>query len=167
MSKSVTPAQWVTLQRGEVVEILERVAFSLGRLPRDWKVKSLHKDKSAETGRTSVYVEFDSGFRSLCPHAIGDKIAVREEWAARGKHTDQCSSDEIAINRVHFTIWYLSDCMEGGREKFNLDFLGRWRPAEDLPDWAVRSWLVVHSITARIDDGEWFWAIKIQLPEAL
>lgn len=48
-------------------------------------------------------------------------------WAIRGKYTDTYSDEEILINFNHFEFYLFEDCMENGKEKFNLDFLGRWR----------------------------------------
>jgi hypothetical protein len=64
---------------------------------------------------------------------IGDRLWVRETWAARGKHTDRCTPVEIACNRSHFEIWYHEQCFNGATEKFNTDFLGRWRPSIHMP----------------------------------
>jgi hypothetical protein len=48
-------------------------------------------------------------------------------WAVRGEYTDIYSDEEILLNHAHFSFWLYHDCMEGGKEKFNLDFLGKWR----------------------------------------
>lgn len=86
-------------------------------------------DKPREDGNGFV----EHGVR--CPYgAVGDRLWVRETWAARGTHTDRQSIAEIDVNRSHFEIWYAADCYDDqGRERFNLDFLGRWRPSIHMP----------------------------------
>lgn len=51
----------------------------------------------------------------------------RETWAARGDYTDSQATADIVRNLSHFEIWFFADCHEGGRPKYNLNFLGKWR----------------------------------------
>jgi hypothetical protein len=89
-----------------------------------------------------------------CPFGRrGDRLWVQEMWAARGKHTDRYSVAEIACNRSHFEIWYAAQCLDGGQARFNLDFLGKWRPSIDMPRVLSRITLEVTSVRVeRVQD---------------
>lgn len=85
--------------------------------------------------KAPVVTPEDAGIveRIYPPYFVGDRLWVRETWAARGKHTDSYPPAEIACNRSHFEIWYREQCFDGAQEKFNTDFLGRWRPSIHMP----------------------------------
>ena len=40
---------------------------------------------------------------------------------------------DIHTNMTHYEIWRRSQCYDGNGERFNLDFLGKWRAAETMP----------------------------------
>lgn len=84
------------------------------------------------------------------PIQVGHKIWVKEPWAAERKTSDSYPDDIIAINFSHFSVWKRSSCFEGNRERFNLDFLGRWRPAETMPLAACDLKLEVIEVTAQL-----------------
>jgi hypothetical protein len=68
------------------------------------------------------------------PEIVLERVP-NERWATRGSHTNAASEEEIAFNLYHFEVWLWSDChKEDGRCAFNLDFLGRWRSAETMPE---------------------------------
>jgi hypothetical protein len=51
-----------------------------------------------------------------------------EKWAVRGKYSDNTADEIIIINFNHFDFYFYSDCYyKDGSERFNLDFLGKWR----------------------------------------
>lgn len=56
------------------------------------------------------------------------KPATDHVWAVRGKCLN-CTSDlDIFVNAQHYEIWTWGQTHnEDGTEKFNLDFLGKWR----------------------------------------
>jgi len=85
-----------------------------------------------------------------CPLGdVGDRLNILEPWAVRGRHTDKATSSEVAMNPAHYQIWTHSQCFENGRERFNLDFLGRWRPQEEMPLWAAKH--VVENLSIRVE----------------
>lgn len=54
-------------------------------------------------------------------------------WAVRGKHTDCYDNETILANKAHFEFWTWDQThYPNGRQKFNLDFLGRWRSTQDV-----------------------------------
>lgn len=83
-----------------------------------------------------------------CPYGKpGDRLWAPEEWAAEGSYTDRYTSEEIVMNPGHFKVWRQSQCFDGrGIGLFNLSFLGRWRPASDMPRWAARLLLEITEI---------------------
>ena len=72
-------------------------------------------------------------YKNPCPLGVpGDRLFLKERWAARGTHTDSAPEIDIHTNLLHYEIWRHSQCYDGGRARFNLDFLGRWRAAETI-----------------------------------
>lgn len=99
--------------------------------PPDGAIASEVKDGSCWIQR---FLGDTNPIGAICPYGVvGDRLWVRETWAARGRHTDGHSASEIACNRSHFEVWYREQCYDGSREKFNTDFLGRWRPSIHMP----------------------------------
>ena len=49
-------------------------------------------------------------------------------YALRGSHTNYLT-DEAAFYAALFgqDFWFYSECHDGGKQLFNLDFLGKWR----------------------------------------
>jgi hypothetical protein len=53
---------------------------------------------------------------------------MSETWAVRGKELDTHSDEDILRNPQHYSIWTWEQChYPDGSERFNTDFLGRWR----------------------------------------
>lgn len=116
-----------------------------GRKTQTRRIVKPQPDLVCEEGKHTKY-SWRGGFYALrmypansmmldhCPYGQpGDRLWVRETWACRGKHTDSYSPLEISGNRSHFEIWYAASCIRDGRERFNTDFLGKWRPSIFMP----------------------------------
>ncbi len=58
----------------------------------------------------------------------------KELWAVRGKYLDNHSDETINNNLYHYEVWRYSQCYENGHQNFNIEFLGKWRNAETMPD---------------------------------
>jgi hypothetical protein len=118
MSKSVTPSQWARLQRGETVEILERMEPQPDFAAQPtWAFGPGHSGVGWYCGETE-YPDEGSEFYGN-PHAIGDKIAVRcPECKGWGEHEHiDVSFDCQACNasgRINIVIHSLTARQVGG-----------------------------------------------------
>lgn len=75
-----------------------------------------------------------------------EEIYNGEWFAVEGKYTDSISTLDIINNPSHFSFWLKKDCyFPCGLEKFNLEFLGKWRSIDidhkDYRDYVFEDWI--------------------------
>ena len=99
--------------------------------------------------------EFACIARPFCPHAPGDVIVVREEWAVHWMYDDLDPARIRAVDSKEGAwetgdgIWYQA----GGNVK-PTDQRGKWRPADTMPDWAVRTKATVVEVLPPVEVAE-------------
>ncbi len=109
-------------------------------------VRAIREGRKTQTRRLT---QKRSGMiRSVCPYgAPGDRLWVRETWAAHWMYNDvppsQCRSSHPGDN-----YWYRAD---GDDAPSNLGhpprgLRGKWRPAIFIPRWACRLFLEVTAV---------------------
>lgn len=83
---------------------------------------------------------------TFSPHAVGDLIPVREEWAqeSNGRIFYKSDSDPETGECP-----YENDGAGGWGGGVGTTFINDWQPASTMPDFAVRHWLRVAKVEAK------------------
>jgi hypothetical protein len=104
-------------------------------------------------------------FEAECPYRPSERIAVRETYVWwSNDHTDIVYSDDPEYATLGNDNVLLNKMRANPDTADVMECVGFWQkvPAEQMPDWAVRTHLLCESNEAREIDGQWCWVVQVK-----
>ena len=152
-----TPEQIAAFERGAT-----DLWLPMKPQPKHGPVFQIHGDKSGDWYNSNDRPDGWSGIfdqRWKPPYQPGHVLAFREEWAS----FPGCDEIEPDAIRPHVP-WYRNSGEVVAKwivVNPNAGEHGQWRPANTMPDWAIRHRRRVVSIDARQNEaGVWCWFVS-------